>query len=114
MTTRLTHGLSVQVACSPSSGCEMAPGLSTIRKLSTNGVRGSGEWYAKLEGQLSSMRYFSCPKTPVSPRLQLTHFRRSRFTNLQRPKSHESVEKLDAEQILFAVTIPSRAIGMAG
>jgi len=30
------------------------------------------------------------------------------------PKTSESVEKLDAEQILFAVTIPCRAIGNAG
>ena len=32
----------------------------------------------------------------------------------KRPKTSESVEKLDAEQILFAVTIPCRAIGTAG
>jgi hypothetical protein len=56
-------------------------------KLPRNDARGSGEWYARLEEQLRSRRYFSCPKTSASLRLQLTHSRRSSFTNLRRPKS---------------------------
>jgi hypothetical protein len=58
-------------------------GKSEVIQSYPESVRGSGEeWYARLEGQLRSMRYFSCPKTSVSPRLQLTHFRRSKFTGL--------------------------------
>jgi hypothetical protein len=40
------------------------------------------------------MRYFTCPRSFLSPHLQLTHSRRSRFTNLRRPKSHDCGQSL--------------------
>jgi|SRR5580704_6203887 len=46
---------SVQVACPPSSGCEMAPGLSTIRKLSRD-VRALLD--ARFDGKVAAARVF--------------------------------------------------------
>ena len=75
--------------CSLGGGRRLARKRASFDPTIQNGVRGSGEWYAGLEGQLRSMTYLSCPKTSVFLRLQLTHSRRSRFTDSWRPKSHD-------------------------
>ena len=53
-------------------------------------------------------------ENPLFPRVSTRTESAAKLVRLWVQKSNESVEKLGSEQILFAVTIPCRAIGIAG